>query len=409
MLNSAPASRAIKQKPFKFFTQVINHPLFLEVISHGWNSLHPLYHSRSTLKLFQTKLKGLKSEIQGLNKDMFGDLLSRVEHAYDDLFLKQTVATDFPSTEAFEEVSAGWEHWHHISGLEEQFFFQKLRVQWLGLGDRNNCSYHNVCQARNSKNSNRRIVTEDGRVLTDLNEIKAEAALHFDNFLNYHSRYVDEALAEYLQEAIDYMCPTEMAAELARPVQGEEIKKTIFSMSTNKAPGLDGFPVEFFKAAYLVVGKDFIVAVQSFFMLVFLPRSTNATLLSLIPKTTEAERMTDYRPIACCNVVYKVISKIIARRLKVTLSPAIELNQCAFIKGLLILENVLLATELVKDYHKPEISSRWGIKLDISKDFDTVQWSFIESTLRAMGYLDLLCLFIFTLFIYIFIISHKYL
>ncbi|KAF2562012.1 hypothetical protein F2Q70_00017143 [Brassica cretica] len=110
MLNSAPASRAIKQKPFKFFTQVINHPLFLEVISHGWNSLHPLYHSRSTLKLFQTKLKGLKSEIQGLNKDMFGDLLSRVEHAYDDLCLKQTVATDFPSTEAFEEVSAGWEH-----------------------------------------------------------------------------------------------------------------------------------------------------------------------------------------------------------------------------------------------------------------------------------------------------------
>lgn len=201
-------------------------------------------------------------------------------------------------------------------------------------------------------------MTEDGRVLTDLNEIKAEAALHFDNFLNYHSRYVDEALAEYLQEAIDYMCPTEMAAELARSVQGEEIKKTIFSMSTNKAPGPDGFPVEFFKAAYLVVGKDFIVAVQSFFMLVFLPRSTNATLLSLIPKTTEAERMTDYRPIACCNVVYKVISKIIARRLKVTLSPAIELNQCAFIKGLLILENVLLATELVKDYHKPEISSR---------------------------------------------------
>ena len=117
-----------------------------------------------------------------------------------------------------------------------------------------------------------------------------------------------------------------------------------------------------------------------------MPRSTNATLLSLIPKTTEVERMTDYRPIACCNVVYKVISKIIARRLKTTHPSAIELNQCVFIKGRLLLENVLLATELVKDYHKPGISSRSAIKLDISKAFDTIQWSFIEAVLQVMGY-----------------------
>lgn len=73
-------------------------------------------------------------------------------------------------------------------------------------------------------------------------------------------------------------------------------------------------------------------------------------------------------------------------RLKATLPSAIELNQCAFVKGRLLLENVLLATELVKDYHKQGISSRSAIKLDISKAFDTVQWHFIEVTLRAMGY-----------------------
>lgn len=55
----------------------------------------------------------------------------------------------------------------------------------------------------------------------------------------------------------------------------------------------------------------------------------------------------------------------------------------------MLLENVLLATELVKDYHKPSVTSRAAIKLDISKAFDTVSWSFIEDTLRAMRYLDL--------------------
>lgn len=98
--------------------------------------------------------------------------------------------------------------------------------------------------------------------------------------------------------------------------------------------------------------------------------------------------MSEYRPIACCNVVYKVISKIIARRLHVNLPSAIEKNQCSFVEGRLLLENVLLATDLVKEYHNTSLSPRAAIKLDISKAFDSVQWSFIEATLRAMHYPD---------------------
>lgn len=127
-------------------------------------------------------------------------------------------------------------------------------------------------------------------------------------------------------------------------------------MARSKAPGPDGFPMEFYKSDWSVIEKDFVTAVQSFFIYGFLPRSVNATLLSLVPKTTEAEKMYDFRPIACCNVIYKVISKILATRLKATLSEAIELNQCAFLEGRLLLENVLLATGLVKDYHKPYVS-----------------------------------------------------
>lgn len=336
--------------------------------------------------MFHSKLKGLKSALRELNRTMFGDLPTRVKQALEELCSKQTVATEFPSPEAFEEVSAAWEHWPHISGIEEQFYFQKSRVQWLGLGDRNNCFYHNVCQARTSKNAIRRIIAADGRVLTDLQEIKGEAALHFETFLNSQPINFDGASMEYMQEVVEYRCPTAMAAELVRHVQSEEIKQVLFSMPTNKAPGPDGFPVEFYKAAWPVVGKDFIVAVQSFFLYGLMPRSTNETLLSLIPKSAEADHMTDYRPISCCNVVYKVISKILARRLKDTLPSAIEKNQCAFVKGRLLLENVILATKLVKNYHKPGISTRSAIKLDISKAFDTVQWSFIEATLRAMGY-----------------------
>lgn len=83
--------------------------------------------------------------------------------------------------------------------------------------------------------------------------------------------------------------------------------------------------------------------------------------------------MKDYRPIACCNVLYKVVSKVIANRLKRILPRVVTENQYAFIKGRLLMENVLLESELVKDYHKEVISPRCVMKIDISKAFDSVQ------------------------------------
>ena len=140
----------------------------------------------------------------------------------------------------------------------------------------------------------------------------------------------------------------------------------------------------FFVAAWPILGEEFIIAVQSFFLFGFMPTGINAAILSLIPKIEEAQTMKDYRPIACCNLLYKVISKVLACRLKTVLPEAIESNQSAFIKERLLVENVLLASELVNGYHKTTNSNRDAIKFDISKAFDT-EWSFITYVLKAMG------------------------
>lgn len=91
--------------------------------------------------------------------------------------------------------------------------------------------------------------------------------------------------------------------------------------------------------------------------------------------------MKDYMPIACCNLLYKVISKVLENRLKLIFPGAIEANHIAFIKDRMLLENVLLASELVNGYHKAFSTARCAIKLDISKAFNT----FIISVLQAMG------------------------
>ena len=81
-----------------------------------------------------------------------------------------------------------------------------------------------------------------------------------------------------------------------------------------------------------------------------------------------------------------MISKIIANRLKLLLPSFILQNQSAFVKERLLMENVLLATELVKDYHKNSVSPRCAMKIDISKAFDSVQWQFLLNTLEALNF-----------------------
>lgn len=94
--------------------------------------------------------------------------------------------------------------------------------------------------------------------------------------------------------------------------------------------------------------------------------------------------------------MYEVVSKVLTNRLKVLLPESIETNQCAFVKGWLHLENVLLATELVKDYHKNSIMAKSVLKLDKSKAFDFVCWSFITDALLAMGIPDMFVQWIHT-------------
>ena len=196
--------------------------------------------------------------------------------------------------------------------------------------------------------------------------------------------YTDE-----LQDLLTYRCTDEAASALIKHVEGPGILAALKALPNDKVSGPDGYTKEFYIGAWSVIGWDFIIAVQSFFMFGFMSRGVSFTILTLIPKVVPANTMKDFRPIACCNILYKVISKILAKRLKILLPEAIEPSQSAFIKGRLLLENILLGSELVNGYHKNALSSRCSIKFNISKAFDTVKWSFIVNILKGMALPDI--------------------
>jgi hypothetical protein len=159
---------------------------------------------------------------------------------------------------------------------------------------------------------------------------------------------------------------------LSKEVTAEEIKATLFSMKANKAPSPDRFSADFFKASWIVVGEDFVAAIKDFFNIGFLLKEINATILSLIPKKPNPSGMGDYRPISYCNVIYKCITKILSNRILLVLDSLICRNQSAFIPGRNISENVLLAQELVRNYHRKDSKPRCTLKIDLMKAYDSV-------------------------------------
>ena len=320
---------------------------------------------------FHAKLKTLKYDMRMLNKTHYGDLPARTKEAFEEMCRCQNMVLLDPNPVTFAAAAEASDHWNKLASIEEKFYRQQSCLRWLGAGDYNTVFFHRAVQTRSSKNTIRFLVKE--------------AVLHFQRFLQMEKNDNGEDYLPLIQELLTYRCSAGTVATLVAPVSPEEITSALHTLPNDKVSGPDGYTKEFFIAAWPFIGKKFIISVQSFFLFDFLPTGINATILSLVPKTEEAQTMKKYRPIACCNLIYKVISKVLARRLKLVLPEAIEPNQTAFIKGRLLLENVLLASELVNGYYPSSNSSRSTVKFDISKAFDTVKWSFITSVPKAMG------------------------
>jgi len=373
------------RKPFKFTNALTKDAGFLPLIQDYWARTEPIFHSNSVMYRFSKKLKMLKPSIKTMSKNKLGDLTRKTKDAYAILCQAQLETLLNPSSLTMQTESTAYTRWLHLSDLEERYLKQKSKLHWLKVGDGNNKAFHKAATVREICNTIKEIKCQDGSIVDTQEEIKKEAERFFHDFLAHKPTDYQGIPVDDLRELMQYRCSEADGDLLEKEITPEEIKEVLFSMPRDKSPGPDGYTVEFLRETWPIVKQDFVIAVQSFFQYGFIPKGVNTTILALIPKKKTAREMKDYRPISCCNVIYKVISKLIANRLKKLLPDFISPNQSAFVKDRLLMENVLLASEIVKDYHKDTISPRSAIKIGISKAFDSVQWSFLISTLTALN------------------------
>jgi len=169
-----------------------------------------------------------------------------------------------------------------------------------------------------------------------------------------------------------------------------EFKKALFSMHSDKAPGPDGLNPAFFKRFWHLCGVEIFHAAMNWLNNGEFPSQMMNTNIALIPKKDNPETMRDLRPISLCNVIYKIISKVLANRLKPLLQNCISQEQSVFVENRSIIDNVMAAHEIIH-HMKCKRKGKVGevaLKIDISKAYDRVEWEYAKRVMRRMGFHD---------------------
>lgn len=369
-----------QKKPFKFFSLLNENPEFAVLLTECWNSIH---FSGSAMFKVSKKLKELKSIIRTFSRDNYSGIENRVKESFAELLRLQNILFNSPSPQAAADERKAHEKWSLLAKAEESFLYQRSRVTWLDKGDMGSAFFHRSIRTRQGQNQIILLLDDNDAILETRGEIMQHAVDFFEKLLGGPS-YQTTSYVHDIAPLVSYQCPDSRFDALAAPFTREEIQKAFFSLPRNKSPGPDGYPAEFFTANWKVVGPDMINAVTEFFVSGKMLQQWNATILTLIPKKQNAVKISDFRPISCCNTAYKVIAKLLAARLKQILPDVISNTQSAFIPGRLLLENVLMATELVQGYNWKNITKRSMLKVDLKKAFDSLNWSFIISILQAL-------------------------
>ena len=239
---------------------------------------------------------------------------------------------------------------------------QKAKIAWLTMGDENTKFFHQSIKHKVRSNSINVLHIGD-KVTCDQSRIREIFQKYYMDLLCTDMEYRRLINISIIQQG-----PVLTVAQqklLTLSFTEDEIKKTMWSIPEDKALGLDGFNSGFYKAVWPVVGTNVVSAIQDFFNTGTLPKAWNIIAITLIPKSKNPNGPGDYRPISCCNVVYKCISMLVGSKLKLILGYIISSNQGAFIEARNILHNILLCQDVVKHYGQKNCAPSYLLKIDL--------------------------------------------
>ena len=259
----------------------------------------------------------------------------------------------------------------------------RSRCRWYEEGEKSS-KYFLTLEKRNFNNKTLdRLQLENGKVITNPNEISKEQFKFYQKL--YTSNNTDVFDGSEIDDFLGGLTVPKLSEEVRflweADISENEIYLAIKSTQSGKAPGLDGLPIEFYKAFWVDIKDYFMSAIKTAYETNSLSISQRQGLINLIPKKDKNPlSLKNWRPISLLNSDYKLIAKVIATRIKACLNFIIHSDQTGFLKDRYIGENIIKAISII-EYAEQEDLPALLMFVDYEKAFDTVEWNYVEECL----------------------------
>ncbi|KAH9750075.1 reverse transcriptase domain-containing protein [Citrus sinensis] len=364
---------------FKFLHVWLKHPGLIDIVRHSWNA--PVVGAG--MRAFQQKLVRLKLCLKAWNKDVFGNVFSQVQQAEEEVAQKERLYDISGSADDRASFSEARARLQQALLREEIFMRQQSSVRWVREGDSNTRFFHAMIRKKRQLFHIHRIRDDSSSEwITDPSAVAASAVDFFRDLLSGD----DGQFQQTDFDTIPTLVTAEDDAVLCREPDIDDVRRAVFSIDPESAPGPDGFCSKFYQVCWDIVGRDLLDAVLDYFRGSAMPRGFQSTFLILLPKKESPSSWIDFRPISLCNVSNKVITKLLVQRLSPILPRIISPSQSGFVPGRVIHDNVLLVQELAHDLNRRTRGHNVVLKLDMEKAYDRMSWPFILQMLRCFGF-----------------------
>ncbi|KAK9681646.1 hypothetical protein RND81_10G017700 [Saponaria officinalis] len=356
-------------------------PVIVNVLNNGRlvNDAWRLPYSGTAMHRFFSHLRNVRGALRGLHRGGFSNIQARVAEARTRLEECQHRLQGNPSDGALHDQERHLRTvYMRFLTVELSMLRQKSKADSIIFNDGLTKFFYARVNERRQAQVIGSIVDHKGGTRNGMSEV-ANSFIDYYMSLLGSSRPVKDLDFSFIFagagiSVVDW-------PSLVGPVLDTKIDAAFASIKPDKSPGPDGFSSAFFTASWNTIKHDFRDCVQEFFRTGRMAKQANITLITLVPKKKVVGSVLDFRPISCCTVMYKVISKILANRLQPFMAGLVGKEQAAFIKGRSIFDNILLSQSLVKSYGRKFLTPRCLVKVDIRKAFDSLQWQFISNML----------------------------
>lgn len=369
-------ARNFGPRPFKFFDSWLSHPELPDVVNIGCKGA---LTKGVPSKILAFKLKGMKQAI----KDWMYEVKRRQN---EQIVVAKGKVSDYEAlmenrilTE--QELNHELECRMLLNKLESDRVMdlkQQARIKWAVEGDENSAFFHGFIKNRICKSRINGLVI-DNEWCTIPGRIKQEAQAHFAR-----------RFCEPIKRRPTFKCDginrlqDEDRDKLVEPFTREEVLNAIKECDGSRAPGPDGFNFNFIKRFWTLLEKDFMDLMHQFHSDGFIHKGMSSSFITLIPKINDPNGLNDFRPISLLGCISKLISKILANRLRKVINHIVSDVQTGFIAGRNILDGPLIINE-VMGWVKKSKKKTLLFKIDFEKAFDSINWEFVDT---IMGYMN---------------------